>query len=275
MLANPRVVRRTASLIALLMGTACADDRMAPAPQAGLTSVASPSDLRGFSADLEMAVTKGGVRSVSRSRIERRETARGKWITRVTRPVVAPFGETGNEKTLVTTVELSDDGSVSTFTSDGTRIPVQSFPHAPPPGKGDAKLRSLPPYPANPGEGRSARDGEAWYDNVVVTPESAARVSARLERRMSRVADASGTLRYIHSGRLQAEVRVDPITGAVLEESTSDPTGRVHAKHSYARLDGGVLVRNHSRIEYRNSGDRNAVVVESTLRNITVARAGQ
>jgi hypothetical protein len=261
--------RFTASLFTLFVGAACADSTTPASPP---SVVPSSSELRAFAADLEMSVTKAGVRSTARSRLERREVAAGQWVTRITRSLNPGATATSNEKTLVTTVEMADDGSVRAFGADGTKIPVESFANfRPAMGKPGAAQRPLPAFPQNPGQRRRSADGAAWFDNMVVTPRSAERTAARLERSMMKASDVRGARRFVYSGKVQAEILVDPVTGAILEETTSGPTGRMmHAKHSYTRVQGGELVRSFSRIEYGPSGDPNSVVVESTLRNITL-----
>lgn len=261
-------------IVALLACAACATpERTAPSADLGrgasVASASSQPEWTGFAADVEIAVIRAGKRVASRSRLERVQTSTGEWVTRVTRPL-HPVASHPNR--LVTTVQLSDDGSISAYGADGAPIPVESFMT---PAASSAQLRSrrvsLNAFPQRTTQAPRRQDPNTLLDNLVVTPASAVRMAARLERRMVKGAGQNGALKYTSTGKIEAEVLVDSATGAIIEETTTSQSRRiVHVKHSYTRLGTGVLVRSMSRAEYGPAGDAKGVVVESVLRNITL-----
>jgi hypothetical protein len=148
----------------------------------------------------------------------------------------------------------------------GPPPPDECFDHCEPEPSGSlASLRTT---------GASDSSGREWLDNVVVTPAARARNAARVLQRYGRaMSTVRGMDRYARKrGEMVLEILIDPVLGAVAEESMTVGGRRVaRVTYSYSMVRPGIYVRHLARTEI-NPGPHavRPLVMEARTTNVRV-----
>jgi hypothetical protein len=280
------------TLLAVVVTAGCRQDdrtpivgpRVVPASaQATITQgVGAAPDWTAFSADVDIT-TVGGPKSdtaIHRVHIDRSFDASGHWRTRVTAPLRAGSSPTSPSSKLLTSIELSESGNiVGAYDGDGNAMDVAKVMTPGGLSAASAGRKALPALPGGLGRLAANQDPHAWLDNIVATPEAAARIAQRLGAHGQKGTPAAdGRDRFVSTvGDKTVETILDRATGAIAEEHLSRGGQSLYsAHHDYTQLPGGPVVRTHTRIEYAgNSSHPATMVVERTLSNVKLTRGGR
>lgn len=124
----------------------------------------------------------------------------------------------------------------------------------------------------------SREQGNAWLDEIVLTPARRAKRLEKLERRLGAPEGTErGLRRHVKRDRgMVREVLVDTAVGAVLELNVVRDGKLLHRTlYGYSALGQGTLVRTRTRIERPQPGRPDQpLVIEHVLSNVRVERRG-
>jgi hypothetical protein len=165
---------------------------------------------------------------------------------------------------------------VARIESDETRSYFRRYDRAgaliaPPPGAPKPPAAAPAIQSRFAGRGTPSRD---WIGNLIVTPQSGARVRAALDARFGKPQErVEGRDRYVSTrGTTVVELLVDPATGAIVEEIVASNGKRVvRTVHEYDTAASGVLMKRSSRAEIaRPDGSSSVIVTE--LQNVRIGK---
>jgi hypothetical protein len=276
-------------VIALTLGVAGCGVDGGNHPASGITSLASLSEQRDdpeidrYDADITIVTETDNTRRFhvpaghgARVHLARFRDDGGNWWTSIEMPSRGnPRRPRARTARVVTRVEMRDGGGlVRTWYANG-EFAGENTPSRPPgevPGGGElgklaARAKDMP-APAL---------GALSFDALVVTPGSAARLRARLEKvaRTLASADARSHRLLVEKGDKSLELVLDAATGAVTEEITRARGNVVqHATHEYKRGPQGLLVRSRTRLHRGAAEGRGPIAIETIFENTRVRARG-